>query len=209
MKKILFITALAFGCYSANAQKKTSPVNFGLKGGLNVSNLTTNGSGFDYQFKPSFHAGGLLHIHLGDKYHRFALQPELLFSRQGASFNDITNTKYNVALNYIAVPVLFQYMFGNGFRLETGPQVSAMLDAQRMGAGKTVNVSSSFKPVDFSWVFGGGYVWKSGFGLDARINAGLSDINNVPPSNTTVRNLVFAVGAFYIFNNERHMHKSQ
>ncbi|HSC39395.1 MAG TPA: hypothetical protein VLD19_16040, partial [Chitinophagaceae bacterium] len=58
----------------------------------------------------------------------------------------------------------------------------------------------SYKTFDLSWVFGAGYLTKSGFGIDVRYNLGLTDINDAGGS-TSIHNRVFAVGAFYQFHH--------
>ena len=87
---------------AANAQHN----NFGIKGGLNVYNIY-NDNNAATDSKVGFHLGLISHIHLANQ---FALQPELIFSTQGAQFtNDGAATKLN--LNYVNVPLLFQYMY--------------------------------------------------------------------------------------------------
>jgi hypothetical protein len=97
-----------------------------------------------------FHAGGLAHIHLN---RHFALQPELVYSSQGAEYGSSSKTK----LNYINVPVLGQYMFGNGLRLQTGPQVGFLTTAKSKDASEETSIQNFLKDADFSWSFGAGY----------------------------------------------------
>jgi len=199
MKKVFLSALLMAAIISAHAQDKSRKehahgyphAEFGLKGGVNIANLhIQNTSNPDTRI--SFNAGALAHIHFTEY---FAVQPEILFSGQGYR-QDVGGTvtnKYN--LNYINLPVLAQFMFGDGFRLETGPQLG-ILAAAHQKAGKTsTDVKDSFKPADFAWAFGLGYVTHSGFGVDARYNLGLSNINNV--NATKVYNRVFQAGIFY------------
>jgi hypothetical protein len=65
------------------------------------------------------HLGLFAYIHPN---YLFALQPELLFSSQGSNYDGDRISK----LNYVNLPVLVQYIFNNGFRLETGPQVGLL-----------------------------------------------------------------------------------
>ena len=77
MKKIILAIAILI-TLSSNAQK----INFGIKAGLNMSILT----GSKDQIMSStngFFAGALLEFKILEK---IALQPELLFSEQGAKF---------------------------------------------------------------------------------------------------------------------------
>ena len=199
MKKVFLSALLMAAILSAHAQDKSRKerehgyphAEFGLKGGVSIANLHIQNTS-NPDVRTSFNAGALAHIHLSEY---FAVQPEILFSGQGYRQEvggTITN-KYN--LNYINLPVLAQVMFGDGFRLETGPQLG-ILAAAHQKAGKTsTDVKDNFKPADFAWAFGLGYITHPGFGVDARYNLGLSNINNV--NATKVYNRVFQAGIFY------------
>ena len=76
---------------------------FGLKGGVNFAKLNFEGN-TDVNTRTSFHLGGLAHFHLSKQ---FAIQPELMYSGQGASY-----AGGDIKLSYINVPVIGQYMFG-------------------------------------------------------------------------------------------------
>jgi hypothetical protein len=173
---------------SVNAQH----VNMGIKGGLNLYSIyNDNSSGND--LKPGLHLGLLWHIH---KSENFALQPEVVYSLQGA------NLPANVTLNlgYVNVPILFQYMFNNGFRLEAGPQIGILVHAESELSGNRDDVKNNFKPIDIALAGGIGYVSSSGFGLDARYNYGLSNINDL--SSDRITNRGFQVGVFYLFHHQ-------
>jgi hypothetical protein len=169
---------------------------FGLKGGLNIS-TTTNSQGGERGSRPGLHAGLLAHIHINQM---LAIQPEIVYSSQGAKYT-VTDGEHSLALNYVNLPVQVQYMFSNGFRLQTGPQVGFLASAKdkRNGAETDFFTSDDFKSVDFSWSAGLGYMAPSGLGIDARYNFGLSNINDF--GTATVHNNVFQIGLFYQFNN--------
>ena len=196
MKSVFLITTLSLGCYFAQAQKSHSSsthTEFGVKAGLNVSNVNDENS-TNPDSKASVHVGVLAHIHLD---RQFALQPEVLFSGQGYKYT-FAGTDYKVSLNYIIIPILGQLMFGDGFRLETGPQPGVLASAHRKVNGNSTDINKDVKTFDLSWVFGLGYLTKSGFGVDARYNLGLTDVND-DNSSSSVKNRVFAVGVFYQF----------
>jgi Outer membrane protein beta-barrel domain len=177
---------------SASAQH----VNIGIKGGLNVYNIN-NDNNSEYDAKVGFNVGLLGHIHLAKQ---LAFQPELVYSAQGAKFKTLgTETKLN--LDYINVPMLIQYMFDNGFRLQAGPQVGFLVSAKAKVGDTKIDVKDDLKTVDFGIGAGVGYVDpKSGFGIDARYNLGLSNINE----NSTVKsyNRGLQVGVFYLFKHK-------
>ncbi len=192
MKKLCILVIMSNAILAASAQKGGTHTEFGVKGGLNIANVSVENT-TNPDSKVSFYLGGLAHIHL-DK--QFALQPELFFSGQGYKQTQ-SGTDYKTSLNYINLPVLGQFMFGEGFRIETGPQAGVLVSAKTKVNGNSVDVKDNIKTFDFSWVFGAGYLTESGFGVDARYNLGISDINDV--SSDKVSNRVFAVGVFYQF----------
>ena len=179
----------------ASAQHGNTPpghVNLGIKGGLNYFNVH-NDDGTKYDSRFGYHFGLLGHIHFDN---HFAIQPEIVYSAQGAKYtNDNEITKYN--LGYINIPVQFQYMFDNGFRLQAGPQIGFLISAKSKNDNSTDNINN-LKPIDFGISAGMSYVFPpTGFGVDARYNFGFSNINKNSDVNTTNRGFQF--GIFYIF----------
>jgi len=201
MKKItlMFICTLFLG-----ATVFAQGVKFGLKAGLNVATLTDKDD--ELGSRLGFHAGALAHIHLSPQ---FALQPEIVYSAQGAKYT-ISDGEHKLSMNYINVPLNLQYMFNNGFRLQTGPQVGFLVDANDKRESDDVETgiftTDDFKSVDFAWTAGLGYLTHSGFGVDARYNFGLSNVLDAGSLNR--KNNVFQVGLFYMFDNA-HKAKSR
>jgi hypothetical protein len=93
-------------------------------------------------------------------------------------------------------------MFDNGFRLEAGPQVGFLTNAKaELNGGEGVDVKSSFKKVDFAIGAGIGYINpNTGFGVDARYNYGLSNINENGSVNSYNRG--FQLGLLYQFQHK-------
>jgi len=165
---------------------QTAPVQFGLKAGTNFSALKTDDRLSDH--RTGYYVGGLAHLHFN---RHFALQPEVTWSSQGAEYRE-SKTK----LHYINVPVLGQYMFGNGLRVQTGPQLGFITTARsKGGAEETIN-KSWMKDADFSWSFGGSYLSPVGLGIDVRYNLGLTDISK---TTADIKNRVWQAGLFYQF----------
>lgn len=187
MKRII-MTAMAISLCTLSAIAQKTAI--GFKAGVNIATL-----GSDLSPKPSsligLHAGLLAHIHLADK---FAVQPEVVYSTQGAK-NKSDNSELH--LGYLNVPVLLQYMFSNGFRLETGPQAGILLSAKEKDNSVSIDIKNDINGFDFGWAAGVGYLSKMGLGADARFNFGLSNINK---NNTgKLRNNVAQLGLFYQF----------
>ena len=189
MKKYL-IAVIAVLSIAGTASAQT--FNLGVKGGLNVYNLAGDDiEGTDA--KVGFHLGLLGHIHVAKQ---FAIQPELVYSAQGAQSDGNDDVKLN--LNYVNVPVLFQYMFDNGFRLEAGPQIGFNVSAKSKEGDTSVDIKDNIKGIDLSLAVGASYVHvPSGFGVDARYNHGLTSISE--NSSADIFNRGFQVGVFYLF----------
>jgi hypothetical protein len=191
MKQTLLLALAFFALKAANAQH--TETHFGLKGGVNVANIKIENAS-DGDGRIGFHVGGLAHIHITDK---FALQPEVMFSAQGRR-ETINGIKYKTNLSYINVPVLAQYMAGNGLRLQTGPQLGLLVGAETGVEDGMESIRDDYKKIDVSWVLGVSYlVPGSGLGFDARYNLGLSNINDL--STRKVQNRVWQFGLFYQF----------
>jgi len=175
---------------------------FGIKGGINLSKLANHPNENDWRL--GFNAGLLSHIHVTPA---FSLQPEVVYSSQGAKFENFVNGQdLNLKLNYVNIPVLLQYNFNNGFRLQGGPQVGFLTGvADKVGDEELHSVGTDdFNTVDFSIPVGFSYLGYSGFGVDARYNIGVSNV--VKNSTTKVHNSVFQFGVFYLFD---HHHKAR
>lgn len=194
MKTILSIIFLL--CVAVVGRAQTADTHFGLKAGVNVSSLDVK-DGVDFDSKAGLYIGGLAHVHLSP---HFAVQPELVYSQQGGKDGD---EKWKI--NYINIPVLFQYMTGGGLRLQTGPQVGFAVSSKIKQGDVETNINDDVKTVDVSWAFGLSYLFPEGLGIDARYNLGLTNINEA--ETPEVRNRVFQAGLFYQFMNSTHAHK--
>ncbi|HKP32636.1 MAG TPA: porin family protein, partial [Chitinophagaceae bacterium] len=168
----------------------------GIKAGVNISNLKVeNSSSMDS--KLGFYLGALAHLHFAEHW---AVQPELVYSGQGAK-QTISGVEYKIKLGYLNIPVLFQYMTGTGFRFETGPQLGFMMSAKTKVDDDQTDVKDAFNTLDLAWAFGASYVTDGGFGVDARYNLGLMDIND--GGGSAIKNRVWQLGLFYQFNVTR------
>ena len=166
-------------------------INIGTKIGLNSYSIN-NDSGSDFDSKLGIHAGIFGHIHLN---RQLGVQPELVYSMQGGKSG---STNYN--LDYINVPVLLQYMFDNGFRIQAGPQFGFLVRAKAENGNASQDVKDEFKTIDAGLSFGASYIHTpTSFGIDARYNLGLTDISESSGVKSTSRGL--QVGIFYLFNH--------
>ncbi|HYO23035.1 MAG TPA: porin family protein, partial [Flavisolibacter sp.] len=172
---------------------------FGLKAGLNVSKLTASG----YDWRAGFHGGLISHIHVTPA---FSLQPEVMYSSQGAKYDFVNDQQVTRKLNYVNIPVLLQYNFNNGFRLQGGPQIGLLIGAKDKLGDVDINTvdTDDFNSIDFSIPVGISYLSYAGLGVDARYNIGVTNV--IEGSTANVRNSVFQFGLFYLFD---HHHKAR
>ena len=193
MKKIMIISAM-FLTTTAFAQK----FEIGAKAGVNISNFTGHS---DWQNAKTnslvgFHAGGFVSFFLGNT---FAIQPEVLFSSQGAKYQDATHNE-NLTINYINVPVMLKLRSTSGFYIEAGPQLGFKISES------SSSIDSLAKTTDLSIAGGIGYHSKIGLGIGARYTAGLSKVGDFKPANginPNFKNGVIQISLFYTLFNSR------
>ena len=182
MKRLAVVLGLVLVSLGATAQR----AQLGIKGGLNISNLSYDND-YDADSKVGAHVGMLAHIPMGGQ---LALQPEVVFSMQGAEFGN-----EELQANYLNVPFLFQYLAGSGFRLQTGPQVGVLLGAEwEHSNGIDEDYEHRMKKTDLRWTIGFSFLSTSGLGVDARYNIGLTEALK---GGSDIYNRVWQFGLFY------------
>lgn len=202
MKKTSIFILGMFCTIASFAQSKP---HFGLKAGLNVADIKFSGvnkNNLDPRF--GFHIGGTAHIHFTPA---FAVQPELVYSTEGVKQQVPRVGDVTWKTDYLNLPIMFQYMFDNGFRLEAGPQFGLMVNAKSEDQDGVVDDQEEFfKSGNVSLGFGLGYLTHSGFGIGGRYNAGLSNI--LEAGNGTGKANNFQVSLFYMLD-KNHKAKSR
>lgn len=202
MKKISLILVAALCSTALFAQHLPT---WGIKGGVNLA--TWNHDNNDVQdvlnSRLGFHVGLLSHNHITNN---IAIQPELQFSTQGVEVENGSND-LEFRTSYLNVPVMVQYMFDNGFRLEAGPYVGFLLGARDVdAAGNETEAKDDYKKVDAGLGVGLNYLSYSGFGVGGRYNFGLANIND--RVGDKVQNRVLQLSIFYMFD-QAHKAKSR
>ena len=170
-KKIILLITL-FACFSVNAQKskREEGIKFGIKGGLNISNL--KGKIENNTIRTGLNFGILTEIILTDNY---SFQPELLYSGQGFRNEDPTNSSV-YKFDYIIMPLLVKYYVINNLSIETGPQLGLLINS--LNRSDTGNESiNNQKIFDFGLDFGLGFQFSYGTFLQARYNLGITNVN--------------------------------
>ena len=180
MKKFFLVAIAIVGfSISSNAQD----IKLGFKGGVNFATL----SGNDYNSlkgRTGYHIGAVVQIGLSDM---FAVQPELIYSAQGAKFKSLGRDQ-DIDIDYLNLPVLVKLKFAKFFSVEAGPQFGFVVK-DNYPAG---NKPESF---DLSGAVGAGVEFGSFFG-QLRYNIGFTNIED----NIEAKNSVFQVSVgYYIF----------
>ncbi|MXS70790.1 outer membrane beta-barrel protein [Flavobacteriaceae bacterium W22] len=187
MKKILLGLAIVTSSLSF-AQDKTessaSATRFGLKAGLNLSSINTDG----FKGKAGIYGGIFANIPLGTSV---SVQPEVLYNNAGAKVEGMSDVKLN--LDYISVPIMIQYNIMPELYLEAGPQFSAAINKEVKTDAGSADVKDLFRNFDFGVGLGAGYYFTNNIGITARYAAGLIDISHNNP-NEFIRSQVFQFG---------------
>jgi hypothetical protein len=175
--KIVILLILASGY--ANAQDTA----FGLKGGLNLTNLKVSDPQASYDSRAGYHAG----IFVRGKVGKVAFQPELLLYTSSNKVNyygsSLNSGSVENSFTYLTVPVMIKFYIVSGLNIQVGPQFGFLLDGEQkynttLFKG-TKDIKDTYKSTDTAISAGGGWDFPFGLNLDVRYNIGVKDINNV------------------------------
>lgn len=175
MKKIILIALGLLMAVNLHAQR----VDLGVKLGANFSNIN-DAAHLRFKSKTGMVAGAFISI--GNE--RFAFQPEVLYSQQGAK------TDFgNFDLDYINVPVLLKlYLIERVLNIQAGPQFGFMTDQK-------LKDQLEAKDRDITGVIGLGIDLPIGFRIDGRYNFGLTEVTQEAGG----KNGVFSLAIGYSF----------
>ena len=200
MKKLCLTMFAILTMVGINAQG----VEFGVKAGLNVPTITGDNTDNLSSFF-TYHAGAFANIGVSE---RFSVQPECMFSCQGAEYEESEGYDGKFVLGYLNVPVMAQYAVSDCFNIEVGPQIGLLLSAEdqyenEFESGEE-DAKDFFKDIDFGVNFGASYELSNGLGFAARYNLGLANILDEEGTSDKIRNSVFQFSVSYaIFNSAK------
>lgn len=188
MKKVLL--AFAFVAIFVSAQSQVS-LKYGVKAGLNVSTFT--GDVDDAKSLTGAQFGVFARFSVLGK---LALQPELLYSMQGAK-NDGEDGDVKYKNNYIQIPVMVKFYPIMGLNIQAGPQLGFLASSKIDGE----DAKDYMKKMDFAFNVGAGYDTSFGLGIDARYSIGLTNVldSNEMFDDVKAKNGVFSVAVSYCF----------
>ncbi|TDE45858.1 PorT family protein [Flavobacterium rhamnosiphilum] len=187
MKKTILVTVLLLAISST---MQAQLVKFGIKAGLNYANqtgsdITINGSNYNKDAITSYHAGLVAEIKLTDG---FSVQPELLYSTQGASYEN-AGEEFKNELGYLSIPVLAKFHLNKTVSLDLGPQASFLLSER-----KNANIKDP-ETFEFGLAGGLGLNITKNFFLQGRYVLGLTEASK----DAEVKNSVVQVSAGFTF----------
>ncbi|AOW17914.1 hypothetical protein LPB03_10815 [Polaribacter vadi] len=178
MKTIYITIALMIvSTLSLNAQDANTKATAGIKGGYNISSVSFDGNS-ETEKLHGYHIGIYGESYIG-KY--FAIQPEILYSKQGYKIIDNSGT-YTQKLDYLNIPLMLKLYPVKSFFLEAGPQIGFSIShKETFDSGFILyDTSKEFEPSNFDWGInlGTGFKSDAGVSLGVRYHIGQSDIYN-------------------------------
>jgi hypothetical protein len=191
MKKLILIVLVLVSTHSFG-QSLLKKFEFGLKGGVNVSNFTN--ANFPTDPLIGFNAGATVAFKFTDN---FMVQEDFLFSTGGAKIKDGELGTQDLKLSYFSVPIVLKYRTNSGFYVEAGAQAAFKVKEDVGGLTDT----KFAKKYDVGAVGGIGYQSKIGLGIGARYVYGLQKVSD--GSNTALvndfKNNAIQANIFYVF----------
>ena len=179
---------------------------FGIKGGMNISSISDDGYD-DTKSKVGYYGGVFVNIPASEF---FSIQPEVIYNNLGSEVKGtVLGNSYSqkLNLNYITVPVMFQYKATPQFYLEAGPEFGFLVSAD---SKTTWNNSTStaeldkdnFNNFNMGVGLGAGFDITKNIGINARYVAGFSDVtkpSSDPSTNAKNKNNTFQIGLNFKF----------
>lgn len=191
MKKlfvVLIVMALGSQVFS---QAKLA---LGIKGGLNFANLDVSSATAAYNSRTGYHAGAFVLLKLG----KIGIQPELIYSKQGSSFQ-INTTSVDANYDYFNIPIVFKLYTIAGINFQVGPQFGFASGNVPVGinGNNGSTIVDKLKGSDISAALGLGWDAPFGLSIDARYNLGLTKLNEGITTQSEVKNQVIQVSLGY------------
>lgn len=190
MKKLFTFALFVFLFLGVKAQ---NDIVIGPKFGLNVSNITNS----EMDNKASIHVGGFAEFKINDY---LALQPELLYSRQGCR-DKIDGTKIKVRVNYLSIPVLAKLYVLENLSVDLGPEFAFALNSKMKAKDGDTTIKEKLGNENTLVVnFGLGLSYNfEDIMVSARYNLGLSNVFDKDDYGSNNKNHVFQLSVGYRF----------
>ena len=211
MKRKILILFIAFTSTVVSAQSLI-PVKYGISTGFSLSSFNiTSAEGIqptDNSSQIGISAGLIIHIPLSDKWF---INPEVLYSQKGSSFNysfthdydvnqrDIYKTTNQLTLSYLDINPIISYKASDKFALNLGPSVSFLIGEKYVytqdPAKENLNSPNlltdgvvKVESLDIGLNIGVSYFLTEHFLINAKINNGLMQVATADQPTELVNN---------------------
>lgn len=198
------LSTVMLTCLASSSLMAQKTARFGVKGGMNVSNLYIDNV-HDENARIGFNGGFYGQILSSEV---FAIQPELLYSTKGSRADYtgfVVNQKVRFNLNYLDLPVLLVFKLGHSAEIHAGAYASYLLNANVQYEG---NLSNGTDELDRDHFKSYDYGLSGGFGLNfnaiqigARYNLGLVALANSQAARDMIGNSKNSVAQLYLALN--------
>lgn len=164
IRKTVITLLLAACTLPALAQRPRTRIEWGVMGGVNVPDYSTKMENTEIKNKLGWQAGIVMAVNLG----AFAIEPQILYVRQGLRIRPHGEAEVNLKSNSIDVPVLVSLRLLRPVRLYVGPVFTVFNDAKRKDGGDLLEFGR-VRPT-MSYTAGVGVVLMRHLLLDLRYN---------------------------------------
>lgn len=166
-----------FGFLSIATMSLVQAQSFGVKGGANISTISKEKSWDDTNAKIGYYVGFYMHAPVNSV---FSIQPEVLYNSVGVKY-DNGSTSHTLGLDYLSVPIMFQFEPIPKLYVEAGPQFSYLIgNSDRNETDDVVTIkkyrnNSNYNSFDLSGGIGFGFRFNN-ITIGARYVVGFTDI---------------------------------
>ncbi|MDE5622450.1 MAG: PorT family protein [Alistipes sp.] len=164
IRKITLTLLFAVTALCAAAKTPRVRVEWGVLGGINIPDFTTDMDATDIKNKLGWQAG----IDLAVNFGVVAVEPQILYVRQGLRIRPEGGNELNLKSNSIDVPVLASLRLLKPVRIFAGPVFTVMNDCKQKSGGDLLDFGRIRPSISFT--AGAGVVLLRHMLLDLRYN---------------------------------------
>ena len=170
MKKVIQLFAIS-------ASSLIYAQSFGVKGGANIATISKEKSWDDTNARLGYYVGAYMHAPINSI---FSIQPEVLYNSVGVKYEN-GRASHTLGLDYVSVPIMFQFELIPKFYVEAGPQMSFLIgNSDRNKTDDVVTIkkyrnNSNYNNFDLSGGVGLGFRVNN-ITIGARYLVGFTDI---------------------------------
>ncbi len=171
-KTVLLLLCLA-AVLPVSAKTPLARVEWGLFGGINIPDYSTSDDYSSIKNKLGWQFGILTAVKLGP----VAVEPQILYVRQGLRIRTVDGESLNLRSNSIDVSVLASFRMLKPLRIYAGPVFTVMNDCKQKSGGDLLDFGRIRPTV--SYTVGAGFVLLKHLLVDLRYNGQFRSKHNV------------------------------